>query len=94
MFPVYVPTFGGDIYIFEFHGIQNPFPIGTDIKVRLIASFRDGKTKTDKEFIANITKWGWNRSSTYNNAVCFDYIAPENDSDFKIEMLYSRIRDA
>ncbi|MFX0181934.1 MAG: hypothetical protein ACFE95_02530 [Candidatus Hodarchaeota archaeon] len=56
LFPVYVPAYGGDTYMFEFHDIQNPFPIETDIRVRLIASYQDGKTKTEKEFIVNVTK--------------------------------------
>ncbi|MFX0050385.1 MAG: hypothetical protein ACFFAJ_15000 [Candidatus Hodarchaeota archaeon] len=94
LFPVYVPAYGGETYMFEFHDRKSPLPKATDIKVRLIASYQDGKAKTDKEFIINITKWAWNRSFTYKNAVCFDYIAPPDDPDFKVERLYTRVRDA
>ncbi|UCE12179.1 MAG: hypothetical protein JSV04_08220 [Candidatus Heimdallarchaeota archaeon] len=93
LFPVYVPAYGGDTFFFEFHDLENPFPIEVDIKARLIASYKDGKKKTDKEFIVNVTSWAWNRSETYNNAVCFDYIAPADDPDFKVERLFSRVRD-
>lgn len=94
LFPVYVPAYGGETYMFEFHDLENPFPIGKDVKIRLIASYQDSKTKTEKEFTINVTKWAWNRSSTYKNAVCFDYIAPADDPDFKVERLYSRVQDA
>ncbi|MFX0172239.1 MAG: hypothetical protein ACFE9L_09980 [Candidatus Hodarchaeota archaeon] len=93
LFPVYVPAYGGATYIFEFHDLDNAFPIGTDVKVRLTALYSDGKKKTRKELIIHITDWAWNRSETYDNAVCFDYIAPTDDPDFKVERLYTRVRN-
>jgi hypothetical protein len=92
--PVYVPPSSGAYFSFEFHDVgENPFPIKEKIKARILVKY-SGKQKTEKEFVLQVTERSWNRSESYDLAISYDFIGPQDDPEFEVVRLWGNAKDA
>ena len=95
LLPVYVPLESGAAYSFEFHDVgENPFPRTETINAKIMVTYNNGKKKVEKDFKMEISETSWNRSESYDLAVSYDFIPPDNDPDFNTTRLWGNVKDA
>ena len=79
--PVYVPSYSGETFTFEFQDIINPFPIEEDTRGILTVTYRGGEKEAQYEFPMRITERLW-RASRGN--VIYEYVTPPDETEFLI----------